>query len=369
MSNLFDDIDIDLNFLGDRTNQQGDHLRHYFDTAEFNREFSSNNAHDKTLKILNMNIRSISANGTDFVAYLGTLDINFDIICLTETWMNERRKIINHFPNYNSFESSRPLRDGGGVLVLVRQELSASEIPNTNHNSDVLECVFVEVADTDKTFAVGCCYRPPSPNNSYNSSCFTNLLSEMLHSISGKYHDCFVCGDFNLDLLKIDNDHNISRFYDSINSLAFIPVISKPTRITDDSFSLIDNIFVNNPFNYKSGILKFDLTDHLPTFIILKNYFTRPTSKQSFEFRLINDRTLQNLYANLSEYSYDFTLSLSCENSLDLLNNLILEEYNKCCPIITKEITRRDQVKPWITHSVKSYIQRRQNLYKLYKNN
>ena len=170
MSSLFDDIDIDLNFLGDRTNQQGDHLRHYFDTAEFNREFSSNIAIDKTLKILNMNIRSISANGTDFIAYLGTLNVKFDIICLTETWMNERRKIINHFPDYNSFESSRPLRDGGGVLVLVRQELSASEIPNMNHNSDVLECVFVEVADIDKRFVVGYCYRPPSLND---FSCFT----------------------------------------------------------------------------------------------------------------------------------------------------------------------------------------------------
>ena len=217
-----------------------------------------------------MNIRSKSVNGTDFIAYLGALNIKFDIICLTETWKNERLTINNHFQNYNLFESSCPLRDGGGDLVLVRQELSASKIPNMNHNSDVLECVFVEVADNDKRFAVGCCYRTPSSSLN-NSSCFTNSLSEVLHSISGKYHDCFICENFNLDLLETDNDHEISRFYDSINSLDFIPVISKPTLITDDSFSLIDNIFVINPFNDRSGILKFDLTDHLPAFIILKN--------------------------------------------------------------------------------------------------
>ena len=68
--------------------------------------------------------------------------------------MNERRKIINHFPIYNSFESSCPMRNVGGVLVLVRQELSASEIPNMNHNSEVLECVFVEIADTDKRLSL-----------------------------------------------------------------------------------------------------------------------------------------------------------------------------------------------------------------------
>ena len=57
MNSLFGDIDIYSNFLGDLTNQQGDHLRHYFDTADFNTEFSSNDENDKTLKILNMNIR------------------------------------------------------------------------------------------------------------------------------------------------------------------------------------------------------------------------------------------------------------------------------------------------------------------------
>ena len=64
MSNLFDDTDIDLNFLWDQHYQQVDHLRQYYDTAEFNRELSSNSQNDKTLKILNMKIRSISANGT-----------------------------------------------------------------------------------------------------------------------------------------------------------------------------------------------------------------------------------------------------------------------------------------------------------------
>ena len=149
-----------------------------------------------------------------------------------------------------------------------------------------------------------------------------------------------------MDLLRIENDHNISRFYGSINSLVFIPTLSKPTCMTEDSFSLIDNIFVHSPFSCNSGTLNFDLTDHLPTFIYLKNYFTRPPSKQTFEIRLINDRTFQNLHAKLSEYSYDYAASLDCETSLDLPNNLILKVFNKCCPIIPKEITRKYQVKP-----------------------
>ena len=49
------------------------------------------------------------------------------------------------------------------------------------------------------------------------------------------------------------------------------PVISKPTRITQTTNSLIDNIFTNciNDEIY-SGLLINDLSDHLPIFIMSK---------------------------------------------------------------------------------------------------
>ena len=64
--------------------------------------------------------------------------------------VNERRKIINHFPNYSSFHSSRPMRDWSGVLVPVRQELNASEVPEMNQKFEIVKCVFIEDADTVK---------------------------------------------------------------------------------------------------------------------------------------------------------------------------------------------------------------------------
>ena len=120
-----------------------------------------------------MNTRSIPANGTDLIAYLGTFNLKFYIMCITETWVNEKVKIINLLPFYICFRSSCLLRDGAGLLVLARQELNAPEILNKNHNSDVVECVFIKVADIEKKIAVGCCYRPPSIND---SSCFFKCI-------------------------------------------------------------------------------------------------------------------------------------------------------------------------------------------------
>ena len=52
-------------------------------------------------------------------------------------------------------------------------------------------------------------------------------------------------------------------------SSTFYPLISKPTRITNISATLIDNIFVNYVDEcHKCGILFTDLSDHQPVFQI-----------------------------------------------------------------------------------------------------
>ena len=50
----------------------------------------------------------------------------------------------------------------------------------------------------------------------------------------------------------------------------FYPMINKPTRVTSNSASLIDNIFINRTHNknHTSGILYTDISDHFPIFII-----------------------------------------------------------------------------------------------------
>ena len=52
------------------------------------------------------------------------------------------------------------------------------------------------------------------------------------------------------------------------------PLINKPSRITEFSQTLIDNIFTNNIETVNnSGLLINDITDHLPVFVksVLKN--------------------------------------------------------------------------------------------------
>lgn len=64
-----------------------------------------------------------------------------------------------------------------------------------------------------------------------------------------------------------------------MNSNYLLPYILQPSRVTDRSATLIDNIFANTfNFNALSGDLVTKISDHLPQFLITEdlkvNYVT-----------------------------------------------------------------------------------------------
>ena len=84
-------------------------------------------------------------------------------------------------------------------------------------------------------------------------------------------------GDFNIDLLKSDSHSILDNFLDVFSSNFFQPHILQLTRITDHSATLIDNIFFNSLEHLViSGNIVYDLTDHLPNFIIMDKFTTLP---------------------------------------------------------------------------------------------
>ena len=62
-----------------------------------------------------------------------------------------------------------------------------------------------------------------------------------MEKLSFENKELYLLGDFNIDLLKTDDDDNIDEYYNIISSN-----ITLPTRITSTSRTLIDNVFSNN---------------------------------------------------------------------------------------------------------------------------
>ena len=79
-------------------------------------------------------------------------------------------------------------------------------------------------------------------------------------------------GDFNLDLLQIQSHADTDDVMNILGSSVFQPQILQPTRFTNHSATLIDNIFFNSLEHFTiSGNLAYDITDHLPNFLIFIN--------------------------------------------------------------------------------------------------
>ena len=76
-------------------------------------------------------------------------------------------------------------------------------------------------------------------------------------------------GDFNIDLLKFQTNDKTNDLINCMITTGFLPVITKPSRITDHSATLIDHIYSNNTIhNYISGLIITDVSDHFGTFCI-----------------------------------------------------------------------------------------------------
>ena len=86
-------------------------------------------------------------------------------------------------------------------------------------------------------------YRPPNTD----VNLFLSALASILEVINSENRSCYLAGDFNIDLLNCKQLHGQS-FLDQLFSFGFYPRIDRPTRITDTSATLIDNIstYVHN---------------------------------------------------------------------------------------------------------------------------
>ena len=97
------------------------------------------------------------------------------------------------------------------------------------------------------------------------------LLNEHIYFIFSNSHTktVYLCGDFNVDLLRYDKHGDTTNFVDQLYSFGLHPLITRPTRITRDTKTLIDNIFTTDLCSYnQSGLIINDISDHLPIYVV-----------------------------------------------------------------------------------------------------
>jgi len=114
-----------------------------------------------------------------------------------------------------------------------------------------------------------------------------------------------LAGDYNIDLLKI-NEHGPSQdFLNIMNSESFLPTINSPTRISSHSATIIDNIYVNCIHDItEPTIVVSDFSDHFPLVMWLKTDYAIATSKQPCSQKIIKDTLINQFSHALGETNW-----------------------------------------------------------------
>ena len=124
-------------------------------------------------------------------------------------------------------------------------------------------------------------------------------------------------GDYNINLLKLDAHQPTKRFLDTLLTYGFFPLINKPTRITSQSVTLIDNILTNvHDQQTKSGIWVVDISDHLPVFTVLPNTAQKSNNKKKICKRFFSVENLDKFRYELGMHDWSVLDTLTDVNSM-----------------------------------------------------
>lgn len=168
-------------------------------------------------------------------------------------------------------------------------------------------------------------YRSPGSNSLKSVEYYETILSKL-----NQVKHVYISTDQNFDLLKMETHIQTTHLFNTFMEYSFLPVISKPTRITENTSTLIDNVYVNNISDentIQSGILLEDISDHCPIFctVTLKDHSLRQCNSTSklIERRSLNDASIETTKRYLDQVNWDYLNDMDVNEACISFNNKI----------------------------------------------
>ena len=143
-----------------------------------------------------------------------------------------------------------------GIYVLNKLQVKKSI---TQYNFSKSECLWLDISQNNfKTeLTLGAVYRHPDQTKIIE---FVEKFSNSLSDLSHKKKVYYILGDFNINLHRDNRVNSANLYINSVLSHGAIPLITKSTRISNNSSTIIDHIITNDSkHESQSFIVKSDL--------------------------------------------------------------------------------------------------------------
>lgn len=299
------------------------------------------------LKIGHLNARSLFT-GFDTLKLL-MFENDYDIFAISETWLSNN--IPSHTVDIQGYKLFRRDRDGrgGGVAFYVKSNFHV-KLDQTNFEFRELEHLFLEIKIGKLILALGVLYRPPVFTARTSVDCFDDILS----TITARYDNIILLGDVNVNLFNLPNCIS-----DCFDSYGFEQIVNSATRITPQSATLLDPIFVNCPELISNVTTKnADLiSDHecvecevnVPKFEFHQKFVT---------YRNFRNFNHQSFLEELHEMPWYHLINLNnVDDKVEMLTNILVSLFDRHAPLITVRVSKPHC--PWITDVIKLMMKER----------
>ena len=330
----------------------------------------ANDLTNPSFSIFHTNISSLEAHFEELQSTLHTINLPFDVIGITETREQKQHSFKKNvkLDNYQMF--SKPTNSSlGGVALYVNRNLNYCERSDLSYVCDEFETIWIEIKNKKtKNILCSCIYRHPWSN----PDILKYHLETLFQRISRENKTVFLIGDFNVNLLNYDSHSQTNEFLNTLSSYFFLPYILQPSRVTERSATLIDNIYGNSiDHDSLSGNIVTQLSEHFPQFLLIKddkkdfkdmNYYIH-------DYRKLDKKAFVDSYSDLDWAELnDFTMD--CNAKFNFFLDKTTEFISNHAPL--RKLSKRElklQSKPWIDKDILALIKQREKLFKKMKNN
>jgi len=272
---------------------------------------------------LSINIQSLNSKYNELslqIADLLSKNVNIDVISLQETW--EIR-----YPDQLCIPGFQPLvyrnrhdMRGGGVGFYIKNGINYKILETLSpFENKIFESLTIQLSYPGKSSVLlTSAYRSngllPNVTPSMQMERFFLLFDELLHNLQNKRLPTYIFMDSNIDLLNLNSDDS-SNFLNSVLSKGFLQCVLKPTRMQNNSKTLIDHILTSVRSNVLStGTIVSDVSDHFFTFIQTPNPVTKNKEKTK-TYRLFDDLNLSRFKTLLGGTNWQ---AVTVSNSVDI---------------------------------------------------
>ena len=335
----------------------------YYENSKLNKLLNSSYSSRDCLSIFHCNIRSLSKNLPILEDWLYSLDKKPDILAISETKLNSRSNNNIDIPQYRFFHTDSETVAGGAALY-ISNNLKIIPRADIKFTMPLVESCWTEIITSNNkpNVVIGCIYRHPSAN----VPDFTQELKNIIKSLSNRKQHVYIIGDVNINFLKYNEHANTEDYLNMLYSNNFLPLITKPTRLTDHSSTLIDHIYTNAPIqNTTSGIALADISDHLPVFCICN--VSTSKNKQIRYSRDYSSFCKEQYLADFSQINWPdlYSTSTDLHEITNACINKVKYIVNKHAPLKKVTNSKMKQLnKPWLTQGLLKSIKKKQKMYK-----